>query len=50
MGVHAQDAHENQGIDELVGMGCGDNEYRSLLWDFPGASRMNLAEEELDDD
>lgn len=49
VGFGAQDTHQDQGVDELVGVRSGDDDDRAIARDFPGAARMDLAEKEVDE-
>jgi len=43
-------AHEDQRIDELVGVGRGDEDDGSMARDAPGGAGVDFAEEEVGDD
>lgn len=48
--ILAQDAHKDERVNELIGMGGSDDDERALFGNLPGTSRVNLTEEELDYD
>lgn len=50
MTLLAQHPHKNERVNELVGMRGSDDDEGSITRHFPGRTRVDLAEEELDDD
>ena len=49
-GIGAQDTHEDQGVDELVGVRSGNDDDGAIARDLPRTARVNFAEEEVDED
>ena len=46
----AQDTHQNQRVDELIGVRSGDDDDGAIARDLPRTARVDLAEEEVDED
>lgn len=43
----AQNAHEDERVDELVGMRGGHDQDGTFSWHFPGTAWVHFAEEEV---
>lgn len=50
VGFGAQDTHQYQGVNELIGVRSGDDDDWAIARDLPRTTRMDLAEEEVDKD